>query len=119
MVFKSYEEYFESLKKLANKYKGKIGCIVEFNGFVRDYDFKEREKVPAIGLKVSEIVFEKLREIREKAVKNFDLIEVIIYHNVGFLKVGERIASIAVFARHRWEAFEALKFIIEEIKKYH
>ncbi|MDW8135655.1 MAG: molybdenum cofactor biosynthesis protein MoaE [Thermodesulfobacterium sp.] len=119
MIFKNYEEYLQELKKITQEYKGKMGCIVEFNGFVREYDLKEGKKVPAVGLKIEETILEKLQDIREKAIKNYELIEVVIYHNVGFLGIGERVASIAILAKHRWEAFEAIKFIIEEMKKYH
>lgn len=119
MIFKDYEDYLKRLKKLACEYKGKVGCIVEFNGFVREYDLKEGKKVSTTGLNISETIFENLKDIREKAIKIYGLLEVIIYHNIGFLQVGERISSIAIVARHRWEAFEALKFIIDEIKKFH
>ncbi|PMP97423.1 MAG: hypothetical protein C0169_03070 [Thermodesulfobacterium geofontis] len=119
MIFKDYKNYFEKKEFLREALKGKYGCIVEFNGFVREYDLKEGKEIPAKGLDIKEVVIEKLKEIREEAIKKFGLIEVIIYHAVGFLKVGERVVSIAVFAKHRKEAFLALSFIIDEMKKYH
>lgn len=119
MIFKDYKNYLENKERLCENLKGKYGCIMEFNGFVREYDIVEGKEVPAKGLNIKEIVIEKLKEIREEAIKQFGLIEVIIYHAVGFLNVGERVASIAVFARHRKEAFLALSFIIDEMKKYH
>lgn len=119
MVFKNYKDYSEKKEDLCESLKGKFGCIMEFNGFVREYDLIEGKEVPAKGLDIKELVIEKLKEIREEAIKIFNLIEVVIYHAVGFLDVGERVASIAVFARHRKEAFLALSFIIDEMKKYH
>ena len=119
MIFKDYKTYLKEKENLCEKLKGKFGCILEFNGFVREYDLKGVEKIPAKGLDIKELVIEKLKEIREEAIKNFDLIETIIYHATGFLKVGEMVASIAIFAKHRQEAFLALSFIIDEMKKYH
>jgi len=119
MIFIDYNFYLNKKEDLTESLKGKYGCIVEFNGFVREYDLKGEEKIPAKGLEIKDIVIEKLKEIREEAIKKYDLLEVIIYHATGFLKVGERVTSIAVFARHRNEAFSALAFIIDEMKKYH
>jgi len=68
---------------------------------------------------IDEDILEKLKLIIEDAKNKFDVIEILFYHNIGFLNVGERIASIAVFARHRKEGFEALEYIIDEMKKYH
>ncbi len=119
MIFRNYQEYLDKKETLAQSLKGRYGCIVEFNGFVREYDIKGGKRVPAKGLNVGEVVIEKLKEIRDEAIKKYDLLEVVIFHETGFLEVGERVASIAVFARHRKEAFLALAFIIDEMKKYH
>lgn len=119
MIFHSYEEYLSKKELLSNSLKGKYGCIVEFNGFVREYDLKGEEKIPAKGLNIDSKVLEKLNKIREEAIKKYELIEVIIFHQTGFLEVGEKVVSVAVFARHRKEAFSSLAFIIDEIKKYH
>ncbi len=119
MILKNYQEFLERKKILINNLKGKFGCVVEFEGFVREYDLKGREKVPAKGLDIKETIIEKLKEIREEAIRKYEIIEVLIYHATGFLKVGERISVVAVFARHREPAFSALAFIIEEMKKYH
>ncbi|MCD6549041.1 MAG: molybdenum cofactor biosynthesis protein MoaE [Thermodesulfobacterium sp.] len=119
MIFKNYQDYLNKKENLSEVLKGKYGCIVEFNGFVREYDIKGGKRVSAKGLNVEEVVIEKLKEIRDEAIKKYDLIEVVIFHETGFLEVGERVASIAVFARHRKAAFLALAFIIDEMKKYH
>lgn len=41
---------------------------------------------------------------------------VAVAHRVGLLKVGEASVAIAAGAMHRAEAFEACRFVIEEIK---
>jgi Molybdopterin converting factor, large subunit len=63
---------------------------VEFNGYVREHDIVDGREVPTSGLNIKDEVFFHLHEIREKAIEKFGLLEVLVYHNQGFLKVGER-----------------------------
>ena len=58
-----------------------------------------------------------LREIRERALKDFDVIEVLILHRYGEIHVGENIVLIVVGAEHRAEAFRACTWCIDELKQ--
>ncbi|MBM4122108.1 MAG: molybdopterin synthase [Nitrospira sp.] len=94
----------------------RIGGISIFLGTARD-----RSK----GRDVSSITFEyyegmaqkKLREIRERALKDFDVLEVLILHRYGEIGIGENIVLIVVGAEHRAEAFRACKWCIDELKQ--
>ena len=94
----------------------RIGGIAIFLGTARD-----RSK----GRDVDSITFEhyegmaqkKLREIRERALKDFDIIEVAILHRYGEIGIGENIVLIVVGAEHRAEAFRACKWAIDELKQ--
>jgi molybdopterin synthase catalytic subunit/molybdopterin converting factor small subunit len=94
----------------------RIGGIAVFLGTARD-----RSK----GHEVSAIKFEyyegmaqkKLREIRERALKDFDVIEVLIVHRYGDIEVGENIVLVIAAAEHRAEAFRACKWGIDELKQ--
>ena len=119
MIFNNYDEFNKNMDEYIKKYHGKFGCIVTFNGFVREYDLKNGEKVPTKGMNIDETILEHLKAVVEEVKNKFDIVDVLVYHSTGFLNVGERIASIAVFAKHRKEGFEALEFIISEMKKYH
>ncbi len=59
----------------------------------------------------------KLREIRERALKDFDVIEVLILHRYGEIAIGENIVLIVVGAEHRADAFRAWKWAIDELKQ--
>jgi molybdopterin synthase catalytic subunit len=59
----------------------------------------------------------KLCEIRERALKDFDIIEVAILHRYGEIGIGENIVLIVVGAEHRAEAFRACKWAIDELKQ--
>lgn len=94
----------------------RIGGIATFLGTARD-----RSR----GRDVSGITFEhyegmaqkKLREIRERALKDFDVIEVLMLHRYGEIGIGENIVLIVVGAEHRAEAFRACQWCIDELKQ--
>ena len=94
----------------------RIGGISIFLGTARD-----RSK----GRDVDSITFEhyegmaqtKLCEIRERALKDFDIIEVSILHRHGEIGIGENIVLIVVGAEHRAEAFRACQWAISELKR--
>jgi molybdopterin synthase catalytic subunit len=102
-----------------NRVRGRskrIGGISIFLGTARD-----RSK----GRDVDSITFEhyegmaqkKLCEIRERALKDFDIIEVAILHRYGEIGIGENIVLIVVGAEHRAEAFRACTWAIDELKQ--
>jgi molybdopterin synthase catalytic subunit/molybdopterin converting factor small subunit len=94
----------------------RIGGIATFLGTARD-----RSK----GRDVSGITFEhyegmaqkKLGEIRERALKEFDVIEVLILHRYGAIEISENIVLIVVGAEHRADAFRACQWCIDELKQ--
>ena len=98
------------------KRSSRIGGISIFLGTARDR---------SQGRDVSSITFEyydgmaqkKLREIRERALKDLDVIEVLILHRYGAIEIGENIVLIVVGAEHRAEAFRACKWVIDELKQ--
>jgi molybdopterin synthase catalytic subunit/molybdopterin converting factor small subunit len=94
----------------------RIGGLAMFLGTARDR---------SQGHDVSRITFEhyegmaqkRLREIRERALKDFDVLEVLILHRYGLIEIGENIVLIIVGAEHRAEAFRACKWCIDELKQ--
>lgn len=94
----------------------RIGGIATFLGIARD-----RSK----GRDVDGITFEyyegmaqkKLREIRAHALRDFDILELLIIHRYGEIAIGENIVLIIAGAEHRAEAFRACKWAIDELKQ--
>ena len=105
----------EELRRVRRRSK-RIGGIAMFLGTARD-----RSK----GKDVDGITFEhyegmaqkKLREIRARALKDFDVIEALVLHRYGEIGIGENIVLIIVGAEHRAEAFRACKWAIDELKQ--
>lgn len=94
----------------------RIGGIATFLGIARD-----RSR----GRDVDGMTFEhyegmaqkKLCEIRERALKDFEIIELLIIHRYGEIAIGENIVLIIAGAEHRADAFRACKWAIDELKQ--
>jgi molybdopterin synthase catalytic subunit len=94
----------------------RIGGIATFLGIARDW---------SRGREVDRITFEhyegmaqkKLREIRERALKDFDILELLMVHRYGEIAIGENIVLIIAAAEHRADAFRACKWAIDELKQ--
>lgn len=63
-----------------------------------------------------EMAEEKFHEIREAAFKKFELSCMHIYHSLGRVKAGEICLFVFVSSPHRAMAFDACRWIVEEIK---
>lgn len=63
-----------------------------------------------------EMAEEKFHEIREAAFAKFDLACMHIYHSLGKVKAGEICLFVFVSSEHRKMAFDACRWIVEEIK---
>ncbi len=108
----SLDEEIDRVKKRSRR----IGGIATFLGTARDR---------SQGRDVSSITFEhydgmaqkKLREIRERALQEFDIIEALILHRFGEIAIGENIVLIVIGAEHRADAFKACKWCIDELKQ--
>ena len=102
-----------------NRVRGRsnrIGGISIFLGTARDRS-KGRD-VDSITFEHYEGMAQKtLREIRERTLKDFDIIEVAILHRYGEIGIGENIVLIVVGAEHRAEAFSACQWAIDELKR--
>ena len=58
-----------------------------------------------------------MHRIAEEAISRFGVGDVRIVHRVGKLAIGDASVAIAVASPHRGEAYEASRYVIEELKK--
>ena len=63
-----------------------------------------------------EMAEEKFHEIREATFEKFDLTCMHIYHSLGNVKTGEICLFVFVSSQHRAMAFDACRWLVEEIK---
>ncbi|MHB1116996.1 molybdenum cofactor biosynthesis protein MoaE [Sideroxydans sp.] len=111
------EDFSQDAEIAALKASSKrMGGIATFLGCARDF---------SEGRDVSEISFEaygsmalaEMRKLREEAIAKFDLLDARIVHRVTTVQAGDNIVFIAAGAAHRATAFDACRWMIDELKQ--
>lgn len=92
------------------------GAFVFFEGRVRDN---------ADGRKVQSLVYEAYDALAQKegnrilreALAKFPIAKAACVHRAGHLNIGDTAVWVGVCGAHRSEAFEACRFVIDEVKQ--
>ena len=94
---------------------GKYGASAVFVGTLRDFNAGER--VQAMQLEHYTGMTEKYLEvISSEAARRWDILDSLIIHRYGTLQPNDPIVLVAVWAAHRAAAFDACRYLIEELK---
>ncbi len=118
MMIKIQKRDFNSDKEINNIKKKflNVGAVTSFIGYVKDSN--NNKKVNSINLEVyEEMAYKQFSKIINKAKSKWDLIDCLIIHRYGKLKVNSKIVLVASFSKHRNESFESCKFIMDYLKK--
>jgi molybdopterin synthase catalytic subunit len=108
-------EQLQVYEKTLTAQSGKYGAVATFVGTMRDYN--EGDTVQAMFLEHYPGMTEKyLHSLSETALQRWDILETLIIHRVGEIQPGDTIVLVATWAGHRTPAFEACRFLIEELK---
>lgn len=111
------EDFSQDAEIAALKANSKrMGGIATFIGCARDF---------SEGRNVSEISFEaygsmalaEMRKLREEAIAKFGLLDARIVHRIATVRAGDNIVFIAAGAEHRAAAFDACRWLIDELKQ--
>ena len=95
--------------------RGAAGATASFVGTMRDNN--EDDAVTGMTLEhYPEMTAKHLEKIGERALQRWQLLDVLIAHRVGELLPGDPIVLVAAWSRHRKDAFEASRFIMEDLK---
>lgn len=94
----------------------RIGGIATFLGCARD--FSEGRDVSEIGFEAyGSMALAEMQRLRSDAIERFGLLDARIVHRVTTVKAGDNIVFIAAAAEHRAEAFDACRWMIDELKQ--
>lgn len=94
---------------------GKSGASAVFVGSMRD--FNEGEHVAAMFLEHYPGMTEKfLTRIADEAAGRWPLDALFLVHRVGEIHPADAIVVIGVWSAHRADAFDACRYLIEELK---
>jgi len=95
--------------------KGAHGACASFVGTMRD--FNVGDNVHSMSLEhYPEMTQQFLDTICTEATGRWNLIHCLIVHRYGEIKPGEPIVLTAAWSAHRAEAFDACRYLIEELK---
>jgi molybdopterin synthase catalytic subunit len=92
------------------------GATVIFMGTVRDHS-DHAGSVTHLEYEVfSEVVESSIREIVDESIVKWSVLSVAVEHRSGVVRLGEASVAVAVATEHRADAFDAARFIIDELK---
>ena len=92
------------------------GATVLFVGTVRDLN--DGRAVSGMEYSAYQAMADReLHAIAVEACAQFSTDDVVVEHRLGGLALGEASVAIAVAHPHRGQAFEAARFVIEELKR--
>ncbi len=94
---------------------GKYGATASFVGTMRD--FNQGDDVTSMTLEHYPGMTESyLGKICDEAMQRWELIDCLIIHRVGEIHPNDPIVLTVVWSAHRKEAFEACRYLMEELK---
>jgi molybdopterin synthase catalytic subunit len=94
---------------------GQFGANSIFIGSMRDMN--EGSEVSSMVLEhYPEMTQKHLESIATKALDKFDILDIFILHRVGKVYPSDPIVCVAVWSKHRAAAYDANRFIMEDLK---
>jgi molybdopterin synthase catalytic subunit len=91
------------------------GGYASFEGWVRDHN--EGQDVTGLEYEAfQELAVKEGDRIVAEALRRFPVKHALCIHRVGSLGLGEMAVWVGVCSAHRGEAFDACRFIIDEVK---
>lgn len=112
--FDPYQE-IRRFEETAFAQPGMFGATATFVGTMRDYN--DGDAVRGMTLEHYPGMTERhLEGICADAARRWVLLDSLVVHRVGEVRPGEPIVLVAVWSAHRAEAFEACRFIMEDLK---
>jgi molybdopterin synthase catalytic subunit len=99
---------------------GRFGAVATFMGTVRAGDPRDGDTREVVGLDYSaydSMANREMGEILREALALAEGAEIVAVHRTGSLAVGDVCVMIAAAHAHRAPAFDACRYVIEEIKK--
>ena len=94
---------------------GKFGAMALFIGTMRDLN--EGDIVTSMTLEHYPAMTQKhMEKIVKDVMDKFDLLDVMLMHRVGKVFPSDPIVCVAVWSKHRAAAYDANRFIMEDLK---
>ncbi len=113
-IFDPWQEVQSYQEGHLNK-PGKFGATAMFVGTMRD--FNAGDEVRSMYLEhYPEMTQKHLRKIAQEAADRWEILDVLLLHRTGQVFPNDPIVCVAVWSAHRAAAYEANRFIMEDLK---
>ena len=102
-------------QRAATAMAGRFGATAVFVGTMRDFN----EGAPVRGMFLEHypgMTETHLQRIAASAAERWPLDDLLLLHRVGRVEPGDAIVLVAVWSAHRKAAFEACRYIMEDLK---
>jgi len=110
-----FDPWLTLAQHAASLRKGDYGACASFIGTMRDTNLGDA--VRSLTLEhYPEMTQHYLESLTNQAVNRWQLNDSLIIHRYGQILPGDTIVLIAAWSAHRAEAFEACRYLIEELK---
>ncbi len=113
-TFEPWQEVQTFQNECLNKH-GKFGATSVFIGTMRNIN--EGDNVSVMQLDhYPEMTKKHLEKIVEEAESKFDVFDILVLHRIGKIFPSDPIVCVAVWSEHRAAAYDANRFIMEDLK---
>jgi molybdopterin synthase catalytic subunit len=115
MRFRLLNEAIDTVASRRELLDGAAGGYASFEGWVRDHnegravERLEYEAFAALAVKEGDLIV-------AEALQRFPIKHALCLHRTGELNIGELAVWVGVSSVHRGEAFDACRYIIDEVK---
>ena len=92
------------------------GCVAAYIGLIRQYS-KGKQVLSVEYSDAQGKAESKLQEIANETRQKWQLNNIVIYHRISKLKVGDINLTVTIAATHRHEGFAACQFVIDRFKQ--
>ena len=114
--FRLADTPFDVASLRAGLLDARVGGYASFEGWVRDHN-ESRSVVRLEYQSYASLAQVEGQRILAEACSKFAILGARCVHRVGTLEVGELAVWVGVSAAHRGAAFDACRYIIDEVKK--
>ncbi|KAF1721350.1 molybdenum cofactor biosynthesis protein MoaE [Pseudoxanthomonas wuyuanensis] len=113
--FRLAEVAFDIAALRATLLDDRAGGYASFEGWVRDRN--DGREVSGLRYEAYPALAEREGErIIAEALEKFDIVRVACVHRIGELAIGDLAVWVGVSAAHRGAAFDACRYVIDEVK---
>ncbi|MBP9090873.1 molybdenum cofactor biosynthesis protein MoaE [bacterium] len=113
--FKLSQDNIATDKLKASLESPKAGALVCFEGIVRNHN--DGKAVRTLEYEAYQSLAEKeAKKILAEASQSYSILAAVCVHRTGLLSIGETAVFVGVTSAHRDAAFQACRYIIDEIK---